>query len=469
MRLGTSIPLLVIVLVLSLSTTPEMVSAIYDYEKNPIADTYISTAEVNCNRATSNELNVRWDQSNNWGFRTLLKFDLSSIPAGSKITEAKLILQASSSSGPGPRTFTVYRISKSWTEGDGGSTCGTTGATWINADKSGPTPWSTQGGDFVLDGASSIDITPSLGAKVWDVKDIVQAWINGEANYGFLIKVLNEEGDSVSLTFLSKDFGSSMPILRINWEWDYKENPLADTFLIDSIPDGNSGGDNNLIAGWASMGGPPVTTRVLLKFDLSTIPAGVTINEAHLSLTVNGYGGTPPWTETFTVYRVTRNWVEGTTVFPGPGTTGATWNQPDKSTSETWNSPGTGTPGDYTVDGASSLTFSNGVGVRDWDVTAIVKAWIEDNQANHGFVIIYSRESQSEASVYFTSRNFASRPADWPVLRIDWKAPPEPENSAPVGGLSLPTNVLRILTPYIALAGLIIAVSTAFVMRRRKN
>jgi hypothetical protein len=40
---------------------------------------------------------------------------------------------------------------------------------------------------------------------------------------------------------------------------------------------------------------------------------------------------------------------------------------------------------------------------------------------------------------------------------------------APVGGISTPTNKLAILTPYLALAGLIITVSTVFVIKRRKD
>jgi hypothetical protein len=40
---------------------------------------------------------------------------------------------------------------------------------------------------------------------------------------------------------------------------------------------------------------------------------------------------------------------------------------------------------------------------------------------------------------------------------------------APVGGISTPINKLEILTPYIALAGLIVAVSTIYIMRRRKD
>jgi hypothetical protein len=40
---------------------------------------------------------------------------------------------------------------------------------------------------------------------------------------------------------------------------------------------------------------------------------------------------------------------------------------------------------------------------------------------------------------------------------------------APVGGVASPINKLEILTPYIALAGLIVALSTVFVIKRRKD
>jgi len=39
----------------------------------------------------------------------------------------------------------------------------------------------------------------------------------------------------------------------------------------------------------------------------------------------------------------------------------------------------------------------------------------------------------------------------------------------PVGGVASPVNKLEMLTPYLALAGLIMAVSTVFIIRRRKD
>ena len=40
---------------------------------------------------------------------------------------------------------------------------------------------------------------------------------------------------------------------------------------------------------------------------------------------------------------------------------------------------------------------------------------------------------------------------------------------APVGGITVPVNKLELIAPYLALAGLIAAVSTVYVFKRRKD
>jgi DNA-binding beta-propeller fold protein YncE len=49
-----------------------------------------------------------------------------------------------------------------------------------------------------------------------------------------------------------------------------------------------------------------------------------------------------------------------------------------------------------------------------------------------------------------------------------WGVAIYPAIPAPVGGVATSVNKLEILTPYIALAGLIITVSTVYVIKRRK-
>jgi hypothetical protein len=62
--------------------------------------------------------------------------------------------------------------------------------------------------------------------------------------------------------------------------------------------------------------------------------------------------------------------------------------------------------------------------------------------------------------------NTIGLPTDYAVFGASVNQIPAP---APVGGIVVQANHLEILTPYIALAGLIIAVSTVYVFKKRKD
>ncbi len=84
--------------------------------------------------------------------RPLLRFDLSAIPAGSKIHAATLSLFPVNSILPGGATFHLYRLTRSaWTE---------SGSTWFEYD--GAEPWTTPGGDYTTDdGAETTIASPT--------------------------------------------------------------------------------------------------------------------------------------------------------------------------------------------------------------------------------------------------------------------------------------------------------------------
>jgi len=159
--------------------------------------------------------------------------------------------------------------------------------------------------------------------------------------------------------------------------------------------------------------------RSFVKFDLSSIPLGSSVNTASLKLYFSGIGAVYPTGRTFMAYRVSNDWVENE----------ATWNS--YQTGSPWDTAG----GDYSTDGASSTPAPSSLGTWvTWDVTSIVKAWIEDGQPNYGFLL----RDLNEGSPPFYGANFDSRESiftGWrPILEIDWcEALPivEPE---PVGG-----------------------------------
>ena len=69
-----------------------------------------------------------------------------------------------------------------------------------------------------------------------------------------------------------------------------------------------------------------------------------------------------------------------------------------------------------------------------------------------------------------SQRSFYGEPGSW-ILRDDFDLliRAEVDHANPVGGVASPVNKLEILTPYIALAGLIIAVSTVIIIKKHKD
>jgi hypothetical protein len=157
--------------------------------------------------ALSNALgpNIFAGQTNFAGARrAVLKFDVTSIPAGSTITSATLTLTLTQGNTEADPQF-LHRVLASWGEGTSdtgddtlnpggsGDFSTTNDATWIHRFYSGTT-WTTPGGDF--------DPNFSAGTVVGDVDGPqnfsgaglvadVQAWLNAPAtNHGWLVKGL---------------------------------------------------------------------------------------------------------------------------------------------------------------------------------------------------------------------------------------------------------------------------------------
>ncbi|MFC1507237.1 DNRLRE domain-containing protein [Thermoproteota archaeon] len=224
----------------------------------------------------------------------------------------------------------------------------------------------------------------------------------------------------------------------------------ADTYLNSIQPNVNNDGYAVFNVGVSSS----VITRGLVKFDLSSIPLGSTINTASLMLYGSGRSGDPTG-RTYAVYRVTKDWVENQ----------ATWNS--YRTGILWDTTG----GDFSTDGASSTTVPSSIGWwMTWDVTTIVKTWIEDGQPNYGFLILDLNEVVPDPTGFIGFDSKESIFTDWrPILEIDWSESAPTVEPEPVGGHITPINKLVVLAPYLALAALIVTVSTIFIINRRRD
>ena len=143
--------------------------------------------------------------------RSIVQFDLSSIPSDATIDTATLRLKTGScvkGSCTG-RTVWAYRLTQSWTE---------TGSTWNTYD--GSNNWGAAGGDYTTSGGGSSTV-PSMGSwQQWDVQTIVQAWVDGTStNYGFLLRDSNESySTNTAWTYSSRE-GASDPQLYISYTY----------------------------------------------------------------------------------------------------------------------------------------------------------------------------------------------------------------------------------------------------------
>ncbi|MDH3350624.1 MAG: DNRLRE domain-containing protein, partial [Gammaproteobacteria bacterium] len=139
--------------------------------------------------------------SASWQQRPVLQFDLSEVPAGAKILSARLELMQQSVNNGG--AVAVHRMTRDWVEGtrNGGGIAD--GATWQTHDGSGA--WLQQGGEF---DATVYGVTQVSGAKsgnwvAWDIRDLVQEWVSGNApNFGLM---LAGDGTVTGAQYASKD------------------------------------------------------------------------------------------------------------------------------------------------------------------------------------------------------------------------------------------------------------------------
>ncbi|MEP7169964.1 MAG: DNRLRE domain-containing protein [Bacteroidota bacterium] len=168
-------------------------------------------------------------QNNSTVVRALMKFDLSSIPAGAIITGVSLRLNCTfTSSGAGAQQFNLYKIFQDW--GEGTSNAGGPGgtgtlatandATWIKRIVPSAS-WNIAGGDFssVISGSSIVN---ALGFYTWASQGMttdIQSWLNNpSANFGWLLKGL-ETANLQAKRFDTRENAtpSQRPLLTVNY------------------------------------------------------------------------------------------------------------------------------------------------------------------------------------------------------------------------------------------------------------
>lgn len=176
--------------------------------------------------------------------RGILHFDLSTIPQGATVTDARLemLIGFSASMGPqGPTSHSVHRVSQDWGEGStlapggqgagGGST--TDSVTWVHTFFPGST-WANQGGDFTAM-ASASEVVGTSGAVTLQSAGLsadVQSFVADPAtNFGWVLKADDEVTAARVYSTRENVVAANRPTLVVTFEM-----PLGSPFCGPAVP-----------------------------------------------------------------------------------------------------------------------------------------------------------------------------------------------------------------------------------------
>ena len=146
-----------------------------------------------CGSTGRQNLLAAYSQKENQPSRSLLRFNVSSIPSGDEVTEAIISLD-SPTAAENTSAVQIRRATKLWT-----STLN-----WhlydneSNKPGGGTYPWTTPGGDYTSEGAEILTSQRGSGAGWWnfyspELTQVVQNWVSGKtSNQGLLVKNSNE-------------------------------------------------------------------------------------------------------------------------------------------------------------------------------------------------------------------------------------------------------------------------------------
>jgi hypothetical protein len=179
----------------------------------------------------------------------LLKWDLSDIPAGTKVHSASVTLIVTAAS---KQTFEVYKLKRAWKE---------LAATW-NVYDTGQ-PWEVAGAKGALDRDATVigTITPTAtGKQTFTLPPtVVQGWVDDPAsNHGIIIA---DASNTDNFVFYSRDNAYYSQRPKLNFEIDGADVTPPET-IIDSGPLGEGHGDTASFRFSAHEPGPTFECRL---------------------------------------------------------------------------------------------------------------------------------------------------------------------------------------------------------------
>jgi RHS repeat-associated protein len=186
-------------------------------ELNPTTDCMIANeGNANTSFCGSTVLKVGTDGAGTMKRRTVMKFNLSSIPHGARVVLADLELFLSDATTSNPAAIDIHRLTTDWMPP----------VTWES-------PWTNSGGDAAFGAtAASNTMGGSAGSwKHWYPNNLIDFLVEGSYNNFGLILKQRTEGVNNVLSFASVDSATNKPKLRVRYDAGIGELPY---FTFDS-------------------------------------------------------------------------------------------------------------------------------------------------------------------------------------------------------------------------------------------
>ena len=207
-----------------------------------------------------------------------------------------------------------------------------------------------------------------------------------------------------------------------------------DTTMYEEYTTRSNGKGTHIFAGQIAGSGGEFFRRALLRFDLSSIPVGVTLLSASVSLTTTKQVSQD---FAFTLHRVTSDWGEGASDAGEPGGKGiaaqvgdATWIYRQVTSrvpyaGSTWTNAG----GDFIATPSATQAVGNMLNnpVTTWTSAALiadVNGWRAAPSTNFGWILRGTEANPSEAQ-RFASREYSTA-NDRPKLTVTYNEVPQP-------------------------------------------
>jgi len=382
-------------------------------------DTYVDSGSPD--RNFGGELTLKLSSST---YQSLLKFDLSAFPAGSRAIPwydgaklqpgAKLSLYQTNT---GPITSAQVNAqlitTSNWVVGTKLGGTGPDGATWLTYDANATLVWPSP--PYAPAPVASTPYINSLNVWVdWDLTNAAAAWMSRVyPNNGIWLVGSDATVGNTAWVSSNSTATTLRPTLTLNTllPCGTTAPPSAsgtpatnqtvtlittkDTQIAGSSPDSNFGSGYVL-----AVSGRSYPTRSLVQFDLTSIPTTNSVTGAptlivSAMMRLYSYGNNTPINQakTVTAYRVTQLWDEGSKQGTGPAN-GASWNcakYRQNNCSTFWTNLG----GDYdatsgvqgTDDSGNPLSTTFTTGWVKWDATQLMKDWFANTQdSSKGYV-----------------------------------------------------------------------------------